>query len=85
MNAPTRPVREAAASTFERRHIGPSAREIDAMLEAVGVRSMAELIAQTIPDEIRTPRRSRSTPRSRKRRRWRDCASSPARMLCLPR
>ena len=54
MNAPTRPVREAAASTFERRHIGPSAREIDAMLEAVGVRSMAELIAQTIPDEIRS-------------------------------
>ena len=37
MNAPTRPVREAAASKFERRHIGPSAREIDAMLEAVGV------------------------------------------------
>jgi glycine dehydrogenase len=54
MNAPTRPVREAAASTFERRHIGPSAREIDAMLEAVGVGSMAELIAQTIPDEIRS-------------------------------
>src|SRR6266849_3064238 len=54
MNAPTRPVRDATASTFERRHIGPSAREIDAMLEAVGVRSMAELIAQTIPDEIRS-------------------------------
>src|SRR2546425_7077661 len=54
MNAPTRPVREATASAFERRHIGPSAREIDAMFEVVGVRSMEELIAQTIPDEIRS-------------------------------
>src|SRR5712691_1901825 len=54
MNAPTRQAREATASAFERRHIGPSAREVDAMLEAVGVRSMEELIAQTIPDEIRS-------------------------------
>src|SRR5262245_13597720 len=54
MNAPNRPSREDAESSFERRHVGPSPREIDAMLGAVGVRSMDELIAQTIPDEIRS-------------------------------
>ena len=53
MNAPTRPAHELTATKFERRHIGPSAREIDAMLGAVGVQSMEELIAQTIPQEIR--------------------------------
>src|SRR5262245_30946134 len=52
MNAPTR-LREHGAGEFERRHIGPSPRDIDAMLKTVGVRSMDELIAQTIPQEIR--------------------------------
>src|SRR5712691_3542057 len=53
MNAPTRQAREATASAFERRHIGPSAREVDAMLEAVGASSVDELMAQTLPESIR--------------------------------
>src|SRR5262245_31625323 len=53
MNAPTRPARETTATKFERRHIGPSPRDLDAMLAAVGAQSMEALIAQTIPAEIR--------------------------------
>ncbi len=36
-----------------RRHIGPSPAEIDAMLATLGVTSLDELITQTIPDDIR--------------------------------
>ncbi len=36
-----------------RRHIGPSPSEMDAMLRAVGVASLDELIAQTVPAGIR--------------------------------
>ena len=39
MNAPLKHKDEAAAS-FVRRHIGPSPRDIDAMLETVGARSL---------------------------------------------
>ncbi len=38
---------------FSRRHIGPSPEEIPAMLEAVGVSSLEELIQQTLPASIR--------------------------------
>jgi len=38
---------------FVERHLGPSASEIDRMLEAVGASSLEELVAQTIPDSIR--------------------------------
>lgn len=44
---------ESPATTFERRHIGPSPRDIDAMLATVGAASLEELIAQTVPGPIR--------------------------------
>ncbi|HNE41402.1 MAG TPA: glycine dehydrogenase, partial [Accumulibacter sp.] len=40
-------------SEFSKRHIGPSADEIAAMLTAVGAASLDELIAQTVPESIR--------------------------------
>src|SRR5436305_443687 len=42
-----------AAATFVRRHIGPSARDVTAMLEAVGARSVDALMAETLPASIR--------------------------------
>jgi len=42
-----------AATTFMRRHIGPSPRDVHAMLETVGVKSPSELMAQTLPSSIR--------------------------------
>src|SRR5712672_1566531 len=38
---------------FECRHIGPSPQDVSAMLETIGVSNLDELIAQTIPDDIR--------------------------------
>src|SRR3954451_13564642 len=38
---------------FESRHIGPGPHDVRAMLEAIGVASLDELIAQTIPEDIR--------------------------------
>ena len=52
MNAPFKPTSEAAA-TFVRRHIGPSPRDIDAMLETVGAKDLAALMAETLPSSIR--------------------------------
>src|SRR6187431_451767 len=52
MNAPLKPTDEPAAS-FVRRHIGPSPRDISAMLETVGAKSLGELMAQTLPSSIR--------------------------------
>ena len=42
----------AATDTFARRHLGSSAAETDAMLQAIGVSSLAELIDQTVPAAI---------------------------------
>ncbi len=42
-----------AATTFERRHIGPSPREIDAMLATVNADSIETLISETVPGSIR--------------------------------
>src|SRR3984885_3319130 len=42
-----------AATTFVRRHIGPSPRDVAAMLEAVGARSLNALMAETLPASIR--------------------------------
>jgi glycine dehydrogenase len=42
-----------AASNFVRRHIGPSPRDIAAMLDAVGAKSLTELMSQTLPGAIR--------------------------------
>jgi len=41
------------ADTFVRRHLGPDEAEIAAMLEALGLSSTEELIAQTVPAGIR--------------------------------
>src|SRR5690242_11865759 len=41
------------SDTFVRRHIGPNADDVKAMLEAIGVDSLDELIDQTIPAAIR--------------------------------
>ncbi|HEX2365163.1 MAG TPA: glycine dehydrogenase (aminomethyl-transferring), partial [Bradyrhizobium sp.] len=52
MNAPFKSVDDAATS-FARRHIGPSPRDVAAMLETVGARSVGELMNETLPSSIR--------------------------------
>src|SRR6266700_47916 len=52
MNAPLKHTNEAA-TTFVRRHIGPSPRDIGAMLDTVGAKSLGELMGQTLPSSIR--------------------------------
>src|SRR5258707_10011572 len=52
MNAPLKTT-AAAATDFVRRHIGPSPRDIQAMLESVGAKSLGELMGQTLPSSIR--------------------------------
>ena len=52
MTAHRQPAIEPAA-TFVRRHIGPSPRDVAAMLETVGARSLGELMSQTLPSSIR--------------------------------
>ena len=52
MNAPLRHTDEAATS-FVRRHIGPSPRDMSAMLETVGAASLSALMAETLPSSIR--------------------------------
>jgi glycine cleavage system P protein (glycine dehydrogenase) len=52
MNAPFKPLDDAATS-FVRRHIGPAPRDVTAMLEVVGAKSLSELVGQTMPAAIR--------------------------------
>jgi glycine dehydrogenase len=52
MNAPLKTTAEPATD-FVRRHIGPSPRDINAMLASVGASSLAELMGQTLPSSIR--------------------------------
>jgi glycine dehydrogenase len=52
MNAPLK-ISDEAATSFVRRHIGPSPRDVAGMLEAVGAKSLGELMAQTLPSSIR--------------------------------
>src|SRR5215510_13917135 len=52
MNAPLKHTNEAA-TTFARRHIGPSPRDIDAMLETVGAKTLGALMDETLPSSIR--------------------------------
>jgi glycine dehydrogenase len=44
---------EEPATTFVRRHIGPSPRDISAMLETVGAKSLTALMSETLPSSIR--------------------------------
>ncbi len=41
------------ATTFERRHIGPSPSDIEGMLQVVGAQSLEDLMSQTLPASIR--------------------------------
>src|SRR3954454_3690437 len=52
MNAPFKPLDDAATS-FVRRHIGPAPRDVAAMLEVVGAKTVSELVGQTLPASIR--------------------------------
>src|ERR1700759_4995140 len=52
MNAPFKSADEAATS-FVRRHIGPSPRDVQAMLDAVGAKSLGALMSETLPSSIR--------------------------------
>src|SRR5438874_9562804 len=52
MNAPLKHTNEAATD-FVRRHIGPSPRDVNAMLETVGAKNLGELMGQTLPSSIR--------------------------------
>ncbi|EAQ35986.1 glycine dehydrogenase [Nitrobacter sp. Nb-311A] len=45
--------REDPATTFARRHIGPSSRDIAAMLETVGAKSLEALMNEALPPSIR--------------------------------
>ncbi|TWB53808.1 aminomethyl-transferring glycine dehydrogenase [Bradyrhizobium sacchari] len=42
-----------SAASFVRRHIGPSVRDVTAMLEAVGAKSVDALMTETLPASIR--------------------------------
>src|SRR5690348_16071175 len=52
MNAPFKPASEAASS-FVRRHIGPSPRDVATILETVGAKSLGDLMGETLPGSIR--------------------------------
>src|ERR1700726_2116263 len=52
MTAHRKPAIEPA-TTFARRHIGPSPRDVAAMLETVGAKSLNQLMAETLPSSIR--------------------------------
>jgi glycine dehydrogenase len=52
MTAHRRPI-DDAGSDFVRRHIGPSPRDVQAMLRVVGASSLDALMAETLPGSIR--------------------------------
>jgi glycine dehydrogenase len=52
MSAPIKPLAEPA-TTFVRRHIGPSPRDVAAMLKTIGATSLSGLMAETLPASIR--------------------------------
>ena len=52
MTSQRKPANEAA-TTFVRRHIGPSPRDVAAMLETVGAKSLDALMNETLPPPIR--------------------------------
>lgn len=49
-------------SEFLARHLGPREQEVTEMLKAIGVRSIDELIGQTIPDSIRIKQKIQMDP-----------------------
>src|ERR1700759_4948048 len=53
MNAPLKHTAAEPAATFVRRHIGPSPRDVAAMLETGGATSLGAVMAETLPSSIR--------------------------------
>ena len=62
-----------------RRHIGPSPAEIADMLEVIGVKSLDDLIDQTVPDSIRQKSRWISASLCRNATCFGTCVKSPTR------
>ena len=62
---------------FAGRHIGPTPSDIEEMLEVVGVASMRELVAETVPEPIRLER-DLDLPEAITERRLLDCAAELA-------
>jgi glycine dehydrogenase len=54
MNAPFRLVTAKPATRFQDRHIGPSERDIQMMLDVLGLSSMEQLIGETVPRSIQS-------------------------------
>src|SRR5580693_3583770 len=52
MTAHFKPLNEPA-TTFARRHIGPAPRDVTAMLQTLGTKSLSGLMAETLPSSIR--------------------------------
>ena len=50
------PLKPQPADVFEARHNAPGPEAQAAMLRAIGVASLAQLIAETVPAAIRLPR-----------------------------
>jgi glycine dehydrogenase len=44
---------EQQSTEFQRRHIGPSANDTQAMLKTIGTENLEELVSKTVPDAIR--------------------------------
>jgi glycine dehydrogenase len=51
-----RPAFLTPTDTFVRRHLGPDEPAVQAMLQTIGVKSLDELVAQTVPADIRLNR-----------------------------
>ncbi|KAJ2533657.1 glycine decarboxylase subunit P, partial [Coemansia sp. RSA 1933] len=45
----------APLDTFLRRHVGPRDSDVEAMLQALGFKSLDEMVAAAVPDSIRLP------------------------------
>ena len=50
------------ASKFTSRHIGPREQDQQAMLRSIGVASIDDLIAKTVPEKIRMRKRLNLSP-----------------------
>ena len=75
-----------AATDFVRRHIGPSPRDVAAMLETVGAKSLGALMAETLPSSIRQKAPLDLGARlERNRSAGAYGANSPRRTRCSPR
>jgi glycine cleavage system pyridoxal-binding protein P len=67
---------------FIGRHIGPSPREQQAMLDAIGFASRSALMDAVVPPSIRLSADIPLPGRAAKRRRSLSCARSPRRTAC---